>query len=519
MNTTFRFIIAAMAAIAVIASCQKEFANETVKGTTDGIRVISEQFDRSTKAALNGNTPSFTDGDLIRVSNTTKSEVCTLRVSESEIKFMTTLAGKLTAIYPADAAELSSNTTDAPIKESDNIKVPASQDGTIANAIIAMATVEEGQSSAIFNVQTALFVITPPTGATIVTITSLKPVEGGVARTGNAVAINTDGENKTVITVGDDTNALPDTIYVALVPGVNLTDLSFDAGETYGMKGIPQSKITTGLSNETQKNTKYIINREDNWHPYVKIGGKKWATENIGATASNPYGTYFAWADTVGHKLKESPVGKTGYISSAFESGYEFSWNNCPFQKADASDSSETKYSKYLGNTSSQYKDANATDADAKKAVLDLADDAAYVNWGGAWRMPTGGKGDELGSSTPDFTALAKACKSDYSGGSFNHTTISTEPTAQGVYYYNGSGTVGVYFVDENKNTLFFPAAGYGISTGLYDAGSIGRYWSSTLYSSNPSSAYSLLFYGSDVSPQNDGCRYNGFPVRPVSDQ
>lgn len=513
-----------MAAIAVIASCQKEFANETVKGTTDGIRVISAQFDHSTKAALNGNTPSFTDRDLIRVSNTTKSEVCTLSVSESGIKFTTTLPGKLTAIYPADAAELSSNTTDAPIKESDNIKVYATQDGTIANAIIAMATVGEGQNSATFNVQTALFVITPPSGVKTFTITSLKPVVDNVKREGDAVAINTDQDKKTVITVSN--NDLT-TFYVALVPNVNLSDLSFEytTDATHGaMKGISINAIKAqGKADKTEANYKYIID-EKGWHPYVKIGNLKWATENIGATPSNPYGTYFAWADTVGHELKAKYFGQTGNISSAFVDDHDFSWANCPYQKESTTSHSKTKYSKYLGNKSSQYKDASATDDNAEKTVLDLADDAAYVNWGGAWRMPTGGTGTELGSSTPDFTALAKACKSDYSESSTSYTsTINSSGASltQGIHYYNVTNeTVGVYFVDENKNTLFFPAAGDGGGKSLRNAGSFGLYWSSTLNSSDPRSAYRLDFGSSNVHLQDSSIyRYLGFPVRPVSDQ
>ncbi|MBQ0093948.1 MAG: hypothetical protein KBS36_04850, partial [Bacteroidales bacterium] len=255
---------------------------------------------------------------------------------------------------------------------------------------------------------------------------------------------------------------------------------------------------------------------EKGWHPYVKIGNLKWATENIGATDTNPYGTYFAWTDTVGHELKAENFGKTGIISSAFKSDYGFSWANCPF-----GDGSTSKFKKYVPSGKSSYL-ASGFSGDTK-TVLDLADDAAYVNWGGPWRMPTGGKGDELGSSTPDFTALAKACKSDYSGSStFYTSTINSSGASlsQGIHYYNVTGeTVGVYFVEASGNKLFFPAAGHGTGTDLYYAGSYGRYWSSTLNSSSPYNAYDLNFGSGNVSPQNDNHRYNGSSVRPVSDQ
>ncbi len=504
MKTTFKFIIATMAAISVFASCQKEMNIETANNTNDAVRVISAQFDNSTKATLNDFTPSFVEGDSIMVSNAEQSEVCTISAAGT---FTTTLLGTLTAIYPAAAAVLSLDTDNAPIATSNDIKVPALQDGDVAKAIIAKAAdITAESTSATFNVKTALFQITPPSGVKSFTITSLKPVEEGVARTGIAEAINTTGESdadKLVITVSNNDST---TFYVALVPGVNLSDLSFDAGETYGMKGIPVSKIST---DKTAANTKYTIDKE-NWHPYVKIGDKKWATENIGATLTNPYGTYFSWADTTGHELKESPVGKTGTINSAFD--YDFSWANCPF-----GDGSTSKFKKYVPSGQSTYL-ATGFSGDTK-TVLDLDDDAAYVNWGGAWRMPTGGTGTELGDKTADFTALANACKSGgYLEGSFNHSPVTAEPTTQGVYYYNVDGGKGLYFVDKDGNNLFFPAAGYGNGTSLNSAGSYGYYWSSTLHSSNPGDAYSLYFGSSGVDPQSNINRCNGRSVRPVSD-
>ena len=63
---------------------------------------------------------------------------------------------------------------------------------------------------------------------------------------------------------------------------------------------------------------------------------------------------------------------------------------------------------------------------------------------------------------------------------------------------------------------MFFPAAGHGDGTGLSDAGSYGRYWSSSLDSSYPSLAYYLYF--NNVNPQNNSRRYYGRSVRPVSD-
>ena len=355
MKTTFKFIIAALSAIAVFASCQKELGEKTSdSGQKDGLRVITVQFDNPTKASLgsDGLTPTFTNNDKIRVSNLTKSEKCTVTVDGATATFTTTLSGALTAIYPADAAVLSSGEADAPIATSNNIKVPAYQDGTIAKAIIAKAEIANASScaTATFRCQTALFQITPPAGATTFTVTSLKAVVSG-ARTGDAVAINTEGANdaaKRVITVSVPSDG---TAYVALKAGVNLTDLSFDADETYGMKGIPAKDITAaGKTDATAANTKYTINN-GNWHPYVTIDGKKWATMNVGATSETDAGHYFAW----------------GYAEGCVRNTAGSGW--------------------VLASDNTTVKDFGTEDFPNRDASS--FQDAATSNWGGSWRMPT----------------------------------------------------------------------------------------------------------------------------------
>lgn len=416
MKTTFKFIIAAMAAVSVFSSCQKELANETVNNTTGGVRTIAVQFDNSTKATLDGFKPKFANGDAIRVSNTEKSEECTVTVDGSgNATFSTTLSGDLTAIYPSAAAVLSSGGADAPIATSNNIKVPASQDGDVAKAIIAKAGIADGRTSATFNVQTALFQITPPDGVKTFTITSLKPVVDGVARTGEAVAINTDGAtdaDKLVITVSN--NDLT-TFYVALKAGVNLSDLSFeyiiDATNGLGaMKGIPAKDIAAaGKTDATAANTKYTIGNT-NWHPYVEIEMTvkqgytdiyethtyKWATMNIGATSATEAGKYFMWGETTGITPSGSSFSfpDSKYYSadnSSWAQAKGFAWENCPWTNGTYVFSSEYK----VFNVFTKYVPASQTSflaegfAGDNKEILDLADDAANANWGGSWRMPT----------------------------------------------------------------------------------------------------------------------------------
>lgn len=209
-----------------------------------------------------------------------------------------------------------------------------------------------------------------------------------------------------------------------------------------------------------------------NGHEYVDLGlpsGLKWATCNVGASKSEEYGDYFAWGETEpyyteGHS-QDSPcsnwkTNKTGYNWASYN------WCN-------GSSSTQTKYC-----TSSSYGTVD------NKTVLDLADDAAHVNWGGEWRMPTKEEQDELRT------------KCTWTWGSQN-------------------GVNGYTVVGPNGNSLFLPAAGYRLNSVLYDVGSYGYYGSSSLSSSYSNNAYVLYLYSSDVLSDYNG-RRSGQSVRPV---
>ena len=123
------------------------------------------------------------------------------------------------------------------------------------------------------------------------------------------------------------------------------------------------------------------------------------------------------------------------------------------------------------------------------KQMSDIAGDAQYdaatANWGGDWRMPTKEEMRELSN---------------------NCTWIWT--TQNGVNGYNVKGP--------NGNSIFLPAAGVRFGSSLYEAGSVGYYWSSTPYEYNDDDdAYSLSFDSVDQSVSNSG-RCIGPSVRPV---
>ena len=195
----------------------------------------------------------------------------------------------------------------------------------------------------------------------------------------------------------------------------------------------------------------------ENGHEYVDLGlpsGTKWATMNVGAESPEDYGDYFAWGET-------EP--KSYYDWSTYK------WCNGSYD-------TQIKYC-----TDSYYGTVD------NKTTLDLSDDAAYVNWGSSWRMPTRAELDELRNTS--YT-----------------TWIWT--TQNGVKGYKVTSKT-------NGNSIFLPAAGCRLSSGLYDAGSGGLYWSSSLDMSRSNDVY-LLYFGSD--DVGSGCNYRlyGQSVRPV---
>ena len=65
-----------------------------------------------------------------------------------------------------------------------------------------------------------------------------------------------------------------------------------------------------------------------------------------------------------------------------------------------------------------------------------------------------------------------------------------------------------------NGNTIFLPAAGYHNGVTVNFVGSVGYYWTSSVYNEN--SAYRVCFLTSYLYPQSSLSRYFGFSVRLV---
>jgi len=217
------------------------------------------------------------------------------------------------------------------------------------------------------------------------------------------------------------------------------------------------SRVVTVTSDMTYTATFVAVpNGSENGYEWVDLGlpsGLKWATCNVGATKPEKYGKYYAWGET---ELKNI-----------------YDWST--YKWCNGSKYTLTKY-----NLESDYGTVD------NKTVLELADDAARTNWGGAWRMPT----------DAEWTELRNNC-----------TWIWTDD-------YNGTGVAGRIVASKiNGNSIFLPAAGCYSGVNLYGAGG---YWSSSLGTDDPGCAWSVYFDWDNVGRYYSFGRDCGQSVRPV---
>lgn len=472
-KTSFRLILAALAAAAALAACTKEvappdFENDKVEAATEGTRVITVSFGAKTRTTLDKNSlqPMFADGDSILLATVpdqnspeapqdTQTVAVTVDPTTQKATITTTLQGNLSAMYPARLAKLWKTGHYA-------IPVYEEQSGSFEDANVCRARINAGATTAEFENAYSLFIITPPDGTKKLTVRSLPAIGDDGQRTGETMMIsNFNPDSKYTVTVSTPIISMSDTTYyVALLPGACIRDLSFEAwfdddGTTGSIKGIPTSKIavqaaTTGIENYEiiRPGTAYTID-DTNWHEYVEFAGHKWATMNIGANAPEEYGDYFAWGDTVGHSLKsnwkDNYNSELGCYENVFKDDYAFTWSNCPFTNGVYSEDSKKVFTKYVpADKAADYGYDGYSDS---KTVLDLCDDAAYVKWGGAWRMPTKKEFDDFLLQTDEYNdCVNNGCfyfnsliKIPVSGGICEGTGLFDPTEAQEVYLWSSS--------------------------------------------------------------------------------
>ena len=120
------------------------------------------------------------------------------------------------------------------------------------------------------------------------------------------------------------------------------------------------------------------------------------------------------------------------------------------------------------------------------KTILELCDDAANVNWGGTWSMPT----------KEDYIEIMENC-------------IGTCLIQNGVRGFQFKSKI-------NGNSIFLPAAGNCSNSTYYGIGSIVNYWSRSLDIDDPNLALRLYNDLVDNKGELFSLRYIARPVRPI---
>lgn len=209
------------------------------------------------------------------------------------------------------------------------------------------------------------------------------------------------------------------------------------------------------------KGTVYYGNTHSVFIPYTAVDmglSVKWANCNLGAITEIDYGYYYAWGET---------TPKTNY-----------DWST--YKYCEGSRNKLTKYCSDIYSGNNYFVD--------NKNILDPEDDAAQVEWGDDWRMPT----------LSEINELIDSC-----------TWIWT--SKNGVSGYKITSNMPGY----TDRFIFLPAAGYREGIGLRSVGVYGCYWCKSLYTQSSEAKYLFLISG-DCGMINHTYRTCGHTVRPV---
>lgn len=217
---------------------------------------------------------------------------------------------------------------------------------------------------------------------------------------------------------------------------------------------IHETVYITGPCPETPVTPEDSTSNTENGYEYVDLGlSVKWAMCNIGSKTIEDPGWLFAWGET---------MPKISYV-----------WESYSFYEI-----TKATLSKYCSD--SVYGNVDW------RIDLEPEDDAATVNMGGSWRMPTYEEINELKSLCHWERAIV-------------------------------NGKNGYKITGSNGNSIFLPATGYKSKEPFQLLSPNGGYYWSKTVNSNNMKAISITFgpHKSDFLFENSE-RYLGYAIRPV---
>jgi uncharacterized protein (TIGR02145 family) len=245
--------------------------------------------------------------------------------------------------------------------------------------------------------------------------------------------------------------------------------VSLVANEVVYSKEIPhESRIKFAKDEETGK-LYFIV--DGVLYEGIDLGlpsGTIWADKNVGAETPQDNGLYFSWGNVDGHAVENGNVAD----------GYLF----------DSSTYSTTLGSQFTGST------------------LDAEHDAATVNMGDGWRMPTSAETLELGRETDHYYI-------DENGNTVAESELNGSKLRSICFVKKGEA----FNYDNRTNFIEIPFAGDCDGSLLGDDGLYGYIWSSSVNEYNVENAHNLYFYiDGSLYGGYDSYRYYGLSVRGV---
>lgn len=249
--------------------------------------------------------------------------------------------------------------------------------------------------------------------------------------------------------------------YFATLPGTfsegySLAFTKADASEaTYQQPSAITLKASTFYT--MARKDEGLIFTLDPLYEAIDLGlSVKWAACNLGASLPNEYGEYYSWAET---------VSKSNYINATYK------WGDLH------------NLSKYCNNENYGIVD--------NLSVIKQEDDAASVQWGSGWRIPT----------IDEFNELLNNCTWEWTSD-YNGTSASG---------FIGTSKISGY----TDKSIFLPAGGCMLNEEIQNVGEFGIYWLSQNSSEYPTEGWGFLIKSSQPA-LNYWTRYEGNMIRPV---